>query len=58
MIRLLSELSRRKTIRVAIAYIVGAWLILQVADIVLPSFDAPGWIMPSLIIALFAARFA
>jgi class 3 adenylate cyclase/tetratricopeptide (TPR) repeat protein len=54
MIRLLSELSRRKTIRVAIAYIVGAWLILQVADIVLPSFDAPGWIMPSLIIVLFA----
>ena len=46
------ELQRRKTIRVAIAYALGAWIILQVADIVLPSFNAPGWIMPSLIIAL------
>ena len=31
---LLQELKRRNVIKVAIAYIVGAWILLQVADVV------------------------
>lgn len=33
-------------IRVLAAYLVGAWLIAQVADLVLPNFGAPPWVMP------------
>jgi len=39
------ELKRRNVIKVAIAYVVVAWLLLQVADVVLPTFGSPGWVM-------------
>jgi len=39
------ELKRRNVIKVAIAYIVVAWLLLQVADVVLPTFGSPAWVM-------------
>ena len=35
------ELSRRNVIRVAIAYAIVAWLVVQVADIVLDAIGAP-----------------
>ncbi len=35
---LFAELQRRNVIRVAIAYLAGAWLILQVADTLLPAY--------------------
>jgi class 3 adenylate cyclase/tetratricopeptide (TPR) repeat protein len=52
-------------VRVGSAYCVAAWLILQVAETILPSYDAPNWVMQTLInvlVALFplvliAARF-
>ena len=44
----LGELKRRRVFRVAVAYVVTTWLLLQVADIVLPTFSAPGWVMPTL----------
>jgi TolB-like protein len=34
-----------------VAYLAAAWLLLQVASIVLPSFDAPAWVIQALIIA-------
>ncbi|MCZ6559913.1 MAG: hypothetical protein O6931_03360 [Gammaproteobacteria bacterium] len=40
----LSELKRRNVIRVAIAYIVVAWLLLQVVDIVVPILSLPEWV--------------
>ena len=40
-----AELKRRNVFRVGIAYIVTAWLILQVADIVLDNTPAPDWVM-------------
>lgn len=46
------ELKRRKVIRVAIAYVVGAWVIVQVADIVAGNFNAPDWVMQMLIALL------
>ncbi|MGH8035933.1 MAG: hypothetical protein ACREO9_11950, partial [Lysobacterales bacterium] len=37
----LTELRRRNVLRVAAAYVVGSWVLVQAADILLPTFDAP-----------------
>ncbi len=47
--KILRELRRRHVFRVAIAYAVTAWLLLQLAAIVLPSFDAPHWLLQAVI---------
>lgn len=39
-----SELKRRNVVRVAVAYAVVAWLVLQVADTVVPILELPSWI--------------
>jgi TolB-like protein/Flp pilus assembly protein TadD len=49
---LISELKRRNVFQVSMAYTVVAWLLMQVADILLPAFDAPEWIMRGLILLL------
>ncbi|MGH8035044.1 MAG: hypothetical protein ACREO9_07460, partial [Lysobacterales bacterium] len=36
-----AELRRRNVLRIAAAYVVGAWVLVQAADILLPTFDAP-----------------
>jgi len=43
--RLFEELKRRNVIRVAVAYVVATWLVLQVADLVLENIAAPDWVM-------------
>jgi TolB-like protein/Tfp pilus assembly protein PilF len=48
----LSELKRRNVIRMAGLYLVGAWLIVQVAATLLPVFEAPGWVMKTLVALL------
>ena len=48
----LGELKRRKVYKVAAAYAVGAWLLIQAADILLPVFEAPDWLMKAFITAL------
>lgn len=45
------ELKKRNVVRVGVAYLACVWLLLQVADTVLPNFDTPAWLMQSLIIA-------
>jgi TolB-like protein/cytochrome c-type biogenesis protein CcmH/NrfG len=47
-----SELKRRNVIRAGGLYLVGAWLLTQVASTVLPVFDVPGWALRALIITL------
>nr|MBA3762689.1 tetratricopeptide repeat protein [Chthoniobacterales bacterium] len=47
-----SELKRRNVYKVAVAYAIVAWLLIQAASIILPTFDAPGWVMKVLIAAL------
>jgi hypothetical protein len=37
----LAELKRRNVYKVAVAYAVVAWLIIQAASILFPTFDAP-----------------
>jgi TolB-like protein len=33
-------------------YVVGAWLVVQVAETVLPAFDVPGWVLRAIIVLL------
>src|SRR2546428_5784595 len=47
-----AELKRRNVIRFAGLYLVGAWLLVQVAGTVLPMFGAPDWLPRSIVILL------
>ncbi len=47
-----AELKRRNVYKVAVAYVVVAWLLLQAASIFLPAFDAPPWVMKIFIIVI------
>jgi TolB-like protein/cytochrome c-type biogenesis protein CcmH/NrfG len=47
-----AEIKRRSVIRVAGLYLAGVWLLLQVADTVLPMLDAPDWIARTLLLVL------
>lgn len=49
---LLAELKRRNVIRMAGLYLVGAWLVVQVADTVFPAFGLPGWALRGVIVLL------
>lgn len=51
-----AELRRRHVFKVAIAYVVTAWLVLQLADIMLPAFGAPVWVI-KVVIGLFVLCF-
>jgi TolB-like protein/Flp pilus assembly protein TadD len=46
------ELKRRNVYKVAVAYVVVAWLLIQAASIFLPAFDAPPWVMKIFIIVI------
>jgi TolB-like protein/Tfp pilus assembly protein PilF len=47
-----AELKRRNVYKVAVAYAVIAWLLIQAASIILPAFEAPPWSIKVLIAAL------
>ena len=49
---LFAELKRRNVVRMAGLYLVGAWLLVQVAGTVLPMFGAPDWLPRSIVILL------
>jgi adenylate cyclase len=49
---LLSELRRRNVFRVGAAYIIVAWLIAQVAELALDSFDAPSWVIKTILLLM------
>src|SRR2546428_11142357 len=51
-----AELKRRNVIRFAGLYLVGSWLLTQVASTVLPMFGAPDW-LPRSIVSLLAIGF-
>ena len=50
-----AELRRRNVIRMAGLYLVGAWLVVQVAGTLLPVFEAPAWVMKVLVGVLAVA---
>jgi TolB-like protein/Tfp pilus assembly protein PilF len=41
----LGELKRRNVYKVAVAYAVVSWLLIQAASILFPTFEAPPWVM-------------
>src|SRR5437763_14503112 len=47
-----AELKRRNVYKVAVAYAVVAWLLIQAASIFLPAFNAPQWAMQIIILIL------
>ncbi|PYJ90938.1 MAG: hypothetical protein DME62_16185, partial [Verrucomicrobia bacterium] len=46
------ELKRRNVYKVAITYAVVAWLLIQAASILLPTFEAPTWVMKAFVVLL------
>src|SRR5436309_4895038 len=48
----LAELKRRNVYKVAITYGVVAWLLIQGASILLPTFEAPAWVMKAFVVFL------
>jgi TolB-like protein/Tfp pilus assembly protein PilF len=51
-----AELKRRNVYKVAIAYAIVAWLLLQAASILFPTFEAPPWTM-KVFVAVIALGF-
>jgi TolB-like protein len=49
---LLAELKRRNVIRMAGLYLVGAWLIVQIAETLLPIFKTPDWVLQTMVVLL------
>jgi TolB-like protein/Flp pilus assembly protein TadD len=47
-----SELKRRNVYKVAVAYAVVSWLLIQAASILFPTFDAPPWAMKILVLLI------
>src|SRR6059036_778584 len=47
-----AELKRRNVYKVAVAYAVIAWIVIQAASIFLPAFNAPQWAMQIVILIL------
>jgi TolB-like protein/Tfp pilus assembly protein PilF len=45
-----AELKRRNVYKVAVAYAVVGWLIVQVASTVFPTFHSPEWVVQSLVV--------
>ena len=52
---LFNELKRRNVFRVGIAYVIAAWLIAQVLQLVFESFGTPDWVMKTVLVLLAAS---
>jgi TolB-like protein/Tfp pilus assembly protein PilF len=47
-----NELKRRNVFRVGFAYLIGSWLLAQIAELLLDTFKAPEWTMQFIVVAL------
>jgi TolB-like protein len=47
-----AELKRRNVYKVAVAYAVVSWLLIQAASILFPTFEAPSWVMKAFVVFL------
>ena len=61
--RFFDELKRRNVVRVAIAYFIFGWLVIQIGEALLPGFGAPDWVFKTMVLFLatgfpFALLFA
>jgi TolB-like protein len=46
------ELKRRNVVRVGVVYLIVAWLLAQVADLMLENFNAPDWVIQAILVVL------
>ena len=46
------ELKRRNVVRVAIAYAIVSWLLLQIADVIVDNIEAPRWVFQAILLVL------
>ena len=46
------ELKRRNVVRVGVVYLIAAWLLAQVADLMLENFHAPEWVIQAILVVL------
>jgi len=51
-----AELKRRNVYKVAVAYAVVSWLLIQAASILFPTYEAPAWVM-KVFVAIVALGF-
>ena len=49
---LISELRRRNVFRVALTYAVVAWLLIEIAAVILPTLGAPEWLITTFVVLL------
>ncbi len=49
---LFTELKRRNVFRVGIAYLIVAWLLMQVADVMIENIGAPDWVFKAILLVL------
>ena len=52
MANFIDELKRRSVFRVGIVYLVVAWLVLQLTDLVFENMNAPDWVMQAIMLVI------
>ena len=55
--KFIAELKRRNVFKVGVAYLVGAWLVIQIADILLDNIGAPAWVLQIIFVLLLVGFF-
>ena len=53
MLKLYSELRRRKVFGVAAGYVVVGWLLIEAASTLFPTFNAPDWVLKVFVTLMF-----
>ena len=53
MMKFIQEIRRRSVFSVGTVYVIAAWLLLQVADVVLPIYNTPAWMLQAFTTLLF-----
>ena len=48
----IDELKRRNVIKAAIGYVIASWVLIQVLSIVLPTVNAPEWVLKTIMLLL------
>ena len=48
--KLISELKRRGVLKVAAAYALASWILIEAGSVLLPTFGAPEWVFRSYVI--------
>ena len=50
----ISELKRRRVLPVAGAYLVAAWVLIQVTDVIVPAFALPNYVVTAVLVVMIA----